>query len=299
MNRFVAALAGALTLAAPAYSGDLTFRGFSFNTANDSIGEGKDRWQSSVLQGNLYFGPKGAAPETAGLFEFYEIRLRSQIMTPENLEAPQPGDRPFAGVLSVGLLTHGFVDDYGVTLGSEIAVVGPQTGTFRFQRWLHDQFGFARPNTSGNEIEDGVHGGVFAEVGRTFGDELQVRPFVEIRAGIETLARAGIDFTWGDLGRDDILVREQVTGQRVPGLLGPDTTGFSFMAGFDVAHVERSIYLPANRGLELEPRGRIRLGVNRMSENWSLFYGLTYLTPEFEAQPEGQFLGAAQIRYRF
>ena len=70
--------------------------------------------------------------------------------------------------------------------------------------------------------------------------------------------------------------------------------------GKDVAQVASSVYLPDDRGPGLEEsRTRLRAGLNWQGESWGVQYGLTYLSEEFEGQPEGQFLGAARIKYNF
>ncbi len=72
------------------------------------------------------------------------------------------------------------------------------------------------------------------------------------------------------------------------------------IAGADIARVFDSIYLPESFGHELTPvRTRVRGGVHYGGKRVDFFYGLTWLGKEFEAQPEGQFAGTAQIRFRF
>ncbi|MFY9238485.1 MAG: hypothetical protein WAO78_06395 [Roseovarius sp.] len=117
---------------------------------------------------------------------------------------------------------------------------------------MHDAIG-GRDLSSGvrrNQIGDGVNPtGVF-EMARTlrFGGTGQVRPFVEARAGVETLVRVGADVNFGGFAQDTLLVRDPVTGHRYQ-TIGNDLTGFSFMMGADIAHVEDSEFLTESRGL--------------------------------------------------
>jgi hypothetical protein len=46
-------------------------------------------------------------------------------------------------------------------------------------------------------------------------------------------------------------------------------------------------------------RERLRAGVGWRGERLDAFYGLTYLSPEFEGQDEGQVLGSAHVNFRF
>ncbi len=298
--RLIAVAAALFTLASPAAeAGDLGYLGWSRVGANDSIGEFRDRWQTSAVQASVFFGPRGAPPGAAAFGDILEVRLRSQIITPENLTAPLPDDRLFVGALALDLFSHGRIGGFEASLGGGLVAVGEQTGTFRLQRWLHEKLGYPLPNPDGHEIANGVHGTLTAEIGRSFGDALRVRPFAEAQAGVETLVRAGVDLTWGALGRDDLMTREPVTGHRTPGLAGPEGDGLSFVAGADAAWVAESIYLPESRGYEALPRGRLRAGVHWQGKRGALFYGLTYLTPEFEGQREGQFLGAVNFNIVF
>lgn len=294
------AFALALILAAPAVSaGERGVIGWSHVIVNDSIGEFRDRWQSSVVQGSVFLGAEERAGGPFRFGEVLEMRLTSQIVTPENIGAPAPGDRPFAGALGLELFSHGHWAGAELSAGAGIVAIGPQTGTFRFQRWLHDILGYPRPDTEGNEIGNGFHPVLSVEAGRGFGEAVRLRPFVEARGGLETLLRVGADVSWGELGRGDLMVREPVTGQRVPGVISSGGRGLSLFAGADVAWVEDSVYLPASRGFDPEVRGRLRTGVHWRNDRLALFYGLTYLTPEFDGQPEGQFLGAVQLRFAF
>lgn len=271
--------------------------GWSHLVVNDSIGEFRDRWQTSYLQGSVFLGPRSGGDRfTFG--ELVEVRLSSQIVTPQSLTAPDPGDRPFAGVLGFELLTHGNIGALEATVGAGVAVTGPQTGTFRFQRWLHQRIGYPLPKPGGFEVGNGVHPVFVAELGRTFGDDVAVRPFAEVRVGLEDLARIGVDLSWGAPG-PVLSVRDPVTGHRAPGVVGAGGEGWRFFAGIDAAIVPSSELLGEGFGRSPLPRGRARAGAEWRTRHWSAYYGLTYLTPEFEGQPEGQFLGAFQLRLNF
>lgn len=290
----------ALVFGAPAQADGISVLGLSYVVTNDSIGEFRDRWQTSVVEGRVFLDVPAARDWALLSDPVVELRFTSQIVTPDRIDAPGPGDRPFAGVLAAGTYLHSTRGPAEVSAGLSLSAVGPQTGTFRFQRWLHEILGFPLPAPEDYEIGDGFHPGVTVEIGRTLPMPAgTVRPFAEARLGPEDILRAGIDVTLGALGRDDLMVRESVTGLRLPGLEGPDISGWSIVAGADAAYVAGSLYLPASRGFDPLPRYRLRGGVHWQTRAISAFYGVSWLSPEFDGQPDGQFVGAVQFRLRF
>ncbi|MEQ9039108.1 MAG: DUF2219 family protein [Silicimonas sp.] len=95
------------------------------------------------------------------------------------------------------------------------------------------------------------------------------------------------------------MTRLPVTGHCIP-LVRQGTGGFSFVVGGDVAWVADSLYLPSSLGHDLTPlRTRLRAGIHYEREGFDLFYGLSWLGREFEAQREGQFVGALHLGLRF
>jgi hypothetical protein len=191
-----------------------------------------------------------------------------------------------------------------VAVGADIVVIGPQTGLGSFQQNLHDLISAPQPsdNVLDLQIGDAIRPTVVAEIGKQYqlGDAASLRPFAEVRAGDETLGRIGADLTFGLAGHQELLVRENVTGQRYRVVRSDTPTGLSFTIGGDVAYVDKSIYLPESRGYELtDSRNRVRAGVTWESESATIFYGLTYLDREFKGQREGQFTGSMRIRLSF
>ena len=76
--------------------------------------------------------------------------------------------------------------------------------------------------------------------------------------------------------------------------------GFAFVLGADIAKVESSIYLPTSAGYVLtDTRSRVRTGLHWQNGKRAAFFGMTWLSEEFVAQPEGQVIGSAQISWRF
>ncbi|MDP4031478.1 MAG: DUF2219 family protein [Pseudorhodobacter sp.] len=291
-----------LFVTSPVLAQDRVTLGHARLFSNDALGDGHDRWRSgsysvSRLRG---FAWDGALPASPG--EILEFRLRSEIIAPADLIAPAPGDRRYAGVLAVGMHTHFALGQTEASLGADLVVTGPQTGIGDFQRGIHDLLGLTEPQVLGNQIANGFHPTARAEIGRTFhfGGALSVRPFAEAQAGVETLLRLGGDMVIGGFGTGALMVRDTVTGQRVEGIAGSDGKGFSVTVGGDVARVFDSAYLPAGGAAQLsETRRRLRAGLNWQGDKTEVFYGVTLLGREFDAQPGDQLVGSLRLRLRF
>ncbi|MEQ6250081.1 lipid A-modifier LpxR family protein [Sulfitobacter sp. HNIBRBA3233] len=309
LRSLLAALVGSCFLAVglsdAAMAQDRNRLGYGRLMSNDYIGDGKDRWRTGSWTSSRVWGKtdwQGSAPSQFG--DLVELRLSFEILAPENLSAPAVGDRPYAGSLSVGAHTHFDWNGLETSMGADLVFTGSGTGLGKLQQQLHEAFGVDAPSEAllDAQIGGGLHPTVVAELGRTLdlGPALRLRPFVEGRAGAETMVRAGMDLTIGRIGQGEFMVRESVTGHRYRVIQNSDTTGFSFLLGADVAHVADSIYLPEDRGYELTPsRDRLRAGVHWQGRTASAFYGLTYLSEEFEAQTEGQLTGSVRINLSF
>jgi hypothetical protein len=95
------------------------------------------------------------------------------------------------------------------------------------------------------------------------------------------------------------MLRDAGTGQRYQGVAG-DARGLSFTLGGDVARMFGSAYLPEGGAAVLSVhRERLRAGVAWQGAKADAFYGLTYLSPEFEGQDEGQVLGSVRVDFKF
>ena len=270
---------------------------------NDFLGDGYDRWRSGSYGTSRFwgYGWDGELPQAAG--DLLELRIGGEIITAASLETPDASDRPWAGMLSAGLHTQFQRQGLEFAMGGDVVAIGPQTGLDHFQQALHDLIGIAGPSDAvrASQIPNMWLVRFVGEAGHEFdlGGKTRMRPFVETRLGDEDLVRVGVDFTVGDFGRGELVSRDWVTGNRYRS--GPNQEkGFSLVFGGDVAKVYESVYLPADRGYELtDARGRLRLGLHWQGEKHHVYYGLTYLTEEFKAQPEGQLLGTIRLAFRF
>ncbi len=271
--------------------------------SDDLIGDDYDRWQTASLTFSWIYarGWQGKLP--SGFGDLFEIRAYTQMISPENLTVPSATDRRYAGVLSLGAYTHFARRNYEYSIGAELVSTGPQNGVGDLQVQFHKLIGSTPPSQAirNNQIPNGFYPTVVAEVGREFdlGRSVRFRPFGEARAGDETLARIGFDFTFGQVGRSELLLRDKVTGQRYRTMRsGPK--GVSAIFGVDAAYVGDSVYFPGSATVIMEnQRYRARLGFNWEAKHGNLFYGLTYLSREFESQRQSQVVGSLSFKMSF
>ncbi|WP_299648754.1 lipid A-modifier LpxR family protein [uncultured Tateyamaria sp.] len=304
LKLLTAALCATICLSGLAEAQDRQRLGYGRLLTNDFFGDGEDRWRTGGFQSSRVWGPAWEGMAPSGFGQLLELRLAAEILAPDDIRTPDPSDRPYAGALSIGLHTHFARGPMEYSVGGDVVFLGPQTRLDEFQDAFHDTFNIVPPSDAVRDaqIENDIRPNLVAEAGRSFqvGKASSLRPFVEARAGVETLVRAGVDFTYGGLGQGELLVRDGVSGQRYR-VVQADWTGFSFVVGADIARVSDSEFLPSERGIGLEEtRERVRAGVMWRSETGiSGFYGLTYLGEEFEGQDEGQIVGAIRWRVPF
>lgn len=280
-----------------------SYLGFGNLLVNDAIGDGYDRWRTGSYATSRVWGRgwHGALPQSFG--DILEFRFGGEIRSAESLTAPTATDRPWAGSLAWGLHTHFQRGGTEFTLGGDIVAIGPMTQLDHFQSALHDVIGIDGPSPSvrASQIANQWVPRFVGEVGRDFaiGQNGTVRPFLELRAGDETLARAGLDVTIGTFGQGELLVRDWVTGHRYRAVRN-HRKGVTFVAGADVAKVYDSVFLPESRGYQLtDARSRLRAGVHVRGKAYHVFYGVSWLSKEFVAQRESQMVGAIKLDFNF
>lgn len=270
---------------------------------NDYIGDKQDRWHTSSYTISRVRGPEwgGALPFEFG--KILEFRFRADTITPADLVAPAASDRRYAGILSFGVHTHFRTPlREEVSFGADLVVIGPQTGVSRFQDFIHDGLGLPQATVFDDQFPNAVYPSITAELGHVIelGASVTARPFVESQLGVENLLRGGLDIMIGQLGRDDLMLRDQTTGQRYSAVQGPDRGGLSVNIGGDVARVFSSAYLPSGGAAQMSPiRYRLRAGLNWQRKQSFVFFGTTYLGPEFDQQSEGQFVGSLSLLIKF
>ncbi len=300
---FVPLLAVFSCLALPAIAEERQRLGYGLLFVNDFIGDGEDRWRTGSAASSRVYGRGWSGELPSNLGDILELRFGAEIIAPEDLRTPTADDRLYAGSLSLGLHTHFQKAGWEMALGGDISLIGSQNGLDEFQSALHDLLGVDRPSDTVTDTQIGnrIVPTVVFETGRVFdiGVNSRIRPFLEARAGVETLVRAGFDLTIGRVGQGELWVRDSVTGHRYRAIKQA-TPGMALVLGADFTAVQDSEFLPETGGLERsDERSRVRAGVHWQGENAALFYGMTWLSEEFEAQDESQVLGAVQISLKF
>lgn len=301
---FLAALTASLLTPLVASAADRTRIGYGRLITNDFLGDLEDRERTGAVASSRVWGSPwtGDLPDRFG--DLIELRLGMEVLAPENIVNPGAGSRPWAGALSAGLHTHYQYKSMELAMGAAVYATGPQTGLGSLQREFHDLVGDRPPSdqTLNAQIANGFHPTMIVEAARSYpiGSKTSLRPFVEGQAGIETMVRAGADFTFGSIGKGGLLVRDSTSGHRYRVIPNAENTGFSFVVGADMAYVTDSTYLPEDRGLDLtDHRDRVRLGVHWQGDGASAFYGVTWLGKEYETQPEDQVVGSVRVNFSF
>lgn len=300
---FAFALGAIMALTTTAHAEGRQRLGYGRLITNDLIGDTYDRWRTGSYASSRVWGPEwqGQAPD--GFGQLLEFRFNGEIIAPENLAGPSPVDRPYVGALSFGLHTHFQPQQIDYAVGADLVVTGPQTGLDDFQDFLHDVLGGRKisPQVRRQQLGNNVFPRLVVEAGREFEvGRAHIRPFGEARLGVEDLIRAGADVSFGRVGQGELMIREPTTGQRYRVVQNP-FKGYAFVVGGDIAYVDRSEYLPASSGIVLtEERARVRAGLHwENAEGTNAFYGLTWLSEEFETQRRGQFVGSVRLRLQF
>ena len=268
---------------------------------NDLFGDRDDRWRSGAFTVSVLRGPEWTGQLTTGFGDVLEYRFSGSTVTPADIANPAADDRRYAAPLSFGLRTHMSWRGFDANIGADLVAIGPQTGIGNFQIWLHEILGAPVPDLT-NQFGNALYPTLQAELGREFAmsDQVRLRPFVSAQTGIETMVRAGGDLIIGSFGRGGLFLRDDTTGQRFSGIEGDRSPGLSFTLGGDLARVFDSELLPEGGAVVAsDTRGRVRAGMAWQGEKSSAFYGITYLTPEFDSQPTGQLVGSVNLNLRF
>lgn len=302
---FLAALFAMVFLTSESSAAERTKQGFGLMITNDVLGDTHDRWRTGSFESSWIFAPdwQGQAPARFG--ELLELRINGEVVGPENLATPAPLDRRYGQVLSFGLHTHFQPSAVDYAVGLEAVITGSQLGLDDVQEALHTVLGGRDPSPAvlAAQVSNDVYANAVFETGHRLqlGNRTQIRPFFEARVGTETLARVGVDVTFGRFGESGLLIRNPVSGHRLSAVEDAPYRGFSWLVGADVAYVDSSIFIPSSGPVQLEDtRTRVRAGAHwRTQAGTSVFYGVSWFSEEFNTQREAQVVGSLQLRLKF
>jgi len=299
--RIIAAVCGLSLTIGAVQAAPRILLGESVTHTNDIIGDGKDRWRTATVDISYFYGPAAQSfPTQFG--QFLELRARMEMINPELVAVPfPPNDRPYAGVLSFGIASHIHQQNTEQSLGFDLVMIGPSTGVSDIQNWIHTYQNPINPQIIQDQLPDAIYPTLSYEYAKVYTAGIAaLRPFADLQIGVETFARAGFDLTIARAPAQGFRARNSLTGQRVPALNPTGNRQLSLGVGADIAYVFSSAYLPASSGVTHSPiRTRLRAGAFYQSQKFDLFYGATWLSPEFTTQREGQIIGAFSLGVRF
>jgi Outer membrane protein LpxR len=308
MRRFIAVLMATFALAGlmrPAAAQEFSFLGMTSLHSNDVLLDGDDRWQTGGASWSWMAGPRGTVDPPSAPFELWELRLRGQVITPDNFQAPAAWDRRAASVLTTTLHSHFETGGFELSAGAGVALTGPRTYLIDLQNLIHWLTPANEPQVpaavQATQIPTAIYPTAIGEAAYRFqlGDTVTLRPFAEVQTGVETFVRAGFDVFVGTGFDGGVLARDGTTGFAYQTLEGTAPPGFSFTFGADAARVTSSALLP-EPAYSLTPwRYRARAGLLYQGRRAQVFTGVSWLGREFSAQPTGQTVSALQLQWRF
>ena len=263
----------------------------------DYIGDRHDRWRTGSYQIGLLYDPDLPPPG----FDTVEIRFVGEAVAPWNMDTPAPWDRPFAGVLTAMALGHRTREPLEFTAGLGLSLTGPQTGVDWIAERVHlgdnDLSGPTRRAQIPNETY--LHAETALAARLMVRDQAAIRPYVGLTVGVEDLAMVGADVILGRAGAGSMRSRDRVTGQLLFDT-ATQTPGFALTLGGDMIYVQDSALFPDTWAGDAKAlRWRARGGVAWRGARGQMFYGLTWLSKEFDAQPEGQTVGSIHLNWKF
>lgn len=302
--RFLTLLCVALTAATTAAAQNRDTLGVGRLFSNDFIGDGEDRWRSGSYSASVIRGEGWAGRAPSGLGALLEYRFRTEIIAPSALNGTGSDDRAYVGAVSAGLHTYAARGPFDYNAGLDLVFTGPQTGVSAVQDVFHDLISApsvgeaVEDNQLGNAVYPTLTGQVAYNL--PISETVSLRPFAQARLGVEDVTRVGADILIGGALRENLWVRDSTTGHLYSGV-SSDGVGFGFVLGGDYALVHDSEYFPSDFGAAVkEEQFRLRAGAHaRLGDGHDFFYGLTYLSEEYEGQSEGQTIGSLRLSFNF
>ena len=293
---------------------------------NDRYGDGKDRWKTGGITQSYIFPERifHRGHWIEGRASALEFNVRAEVITPDDTSnaGVDPEDRPYAQYAGVGVYFRSIArpkplaPELGLQVedrvGVEIGWQGDPLPLFEVRDTLHGMTGAGGGMGNPANVIDGE---VLAnlEGRRTWrlhrpGErrDVELAPFVQGSLGMrEVSLRAGADMFVGSALEGRTWGSDIATGAVIAGD-APRRDGFHWTAflGGDVGYVAWDAFLdggfaadgPAIDRSELVARARA--GVLLEYGRVGIGFSLNWLSEEFESQPEGQMIGAIQLKYR-
>ncbi|MDH3665971.1 MAG: lipid A deacylase LpxR family protein [Paracoccaceae bacterium] len=299
---------------------------------NDGLGDGQDRWKTGGLSQSVILPESslGSVHWIDDQASALEVTLRALLMTPDNTAAAvaDGDDRAFAQYAGAGVFLRTFSQpatapgDFGIQglliqtddrVGIELGWQGDPLPLFEIQEAFHGMTGAGggRGNPA-NSI--GGEPLVNLEARRTWrllaegpGRDVEFAPFLQTSLGMrENSLRVGGDFFVGSALEGRIWGSDPATGAAFSQASMPRPgTNWTLFAGGDLGYIASDAFLDGGvtaDGPSVERRdlvGRARAGILVEHGRVGLGFSLNWLGREFESQPEGQLVGALQVRVRF
>ncbi|HSF93979.1 MAG TPA: lipid A-modifier LpxR family protein [Thermohalobaculum sp.] len=331
-----ATLALSILTSAPVHAGDLS-EGWEWLAKtneiqtegaiwNDRFGDGKDRWKTGGLTQSYVFPEHifGRTPWFGDRASAAELNVRGVLMTPDNTAntGVDRNDRPYAQYAGAGVYLRSIArpdmmgPDFGLQeesrIGLEVGWQGDPLPLFDVQDALH---GMTGTKGSAANLSNIIDGEVLVNLeGRHtwryhWGGEdrdVEFAPFVQGSLGMrETSIRAGADVILGSSLEGRTWGNDLATGALLAGASMPrQGYHWSVFAGGDVGYVAADAFLDGGFSVDGPDIARRKLvarlhgGVLLEYDNLGIGFSLNWLGKEFKGQPEGQVVGAVQLKFR-
>ena len=290
---------------------------------NDWLGDGNDRYKSAGVTQSWVIPEIRMSQERwiEGNTSALELQVRGFIATPDNTEiGGAPGDRPFAQYAGVG--AHLRTMQRPVRMGAqtfvwqetragvEVGYQGEPLPFFEIMEMVHGEGGvlITPTNTIDGELLANLEARRTLRIHMDLPTaDLQFAPFVQGSAGMrENSARLGMDVIYGGNLAGRTWNHDPAIGTMMPGASKPKK-GYQWAVwvGGDVGYVATDAMLDGGFSgdgpsvTKERVTTRFRTGFLFGYDPIAFSYTVTWLSPEFTQQPQGQLVGAITVKYRF
>lgn len=318
--------------ATPAFAGSTAedgFRWMSDNTEvlregiiwNDRFGDGKDRYKTGGVTQSWLIPERRLSDERwlNNHASALELQLRGFVATPDNTQTGgAPGDRPFAQFAGIGgylrtverprRVGPRMTQQLETRVGIEIGYQGEPLPFFELQEALHggEDLRITPNNSIDGEVLVNLEGKRTLRMQLDFSDsDLELAPYLQVSAGMREVSfRAGGDLIYGSSLDGWTWNHDPAIGALIPG--GSMSSGQSRWAvwiGADAGYVGADAILEGGfdgSGPRVEREdltARFRSGILLGFGDMAVSYSITWLSPEFRAQTQGQVIGALSFKY--